>query len=50
MQLIWVSGLTARIQTVSITDRGLLTAAGALADWLVVLGFAFHWVGFAGGH
>lgn len=45
MQLIWVSGLTARIQTVSITDRGLLTAAGALAAWLVVLGFAFHWVG-----
>lgn len=45
MQLIWVSGLTARIQTISITDRGLLTAAGALAALLVVLGFAFHWVG-----
>jgi murein DD-endopeptidase MepM/ murein hydrolase activator NlpD len=45
MQLIWVSGLTARVQTVSITARSLVASAGVLACLLVVLGFAFHWVG-----
>lgn len=45
MQLIWVSGLTARVQTVSITARTLLVAAGGLAALLVLLGFVFHWVG-----
>ena len=45
MQLIWVSGLTARVQTVSITARSLVASAGVLAFMLVVLGFAFHWVG-----
>ena len=45
MQLIWVSGLTARVQTISITARTIMAATGALATLLVVLGFAFHWVG-----
>jgi len=45
MQLIWVSGLTARVQTVSITARTMIAATGAVAALLVVLGFAFHWVG-----
>ena len=45
MQLIWVSGLTARVQTVSITARTMIAATGGVAALLVVLGFAFHWVG-----
>jgi murein DD-endopeptidase MepM/ murein hydrolase activator NlpD len=45
MQLIWVSGLTARVQTISITARSLVAGAGVLACLLVVLGFVFHWVG-----
>lgn len=45
MQLIWVSGLTARVQTVSITARTLLAGTGVLAALLVLVGFVFHWVG-----
>jgi murein DD-endopeptidase MepM/ murein hydrolase activator NlpD len=45
MQLIWVSGLTARVETISITGRSLLAGVALLATLLVVLGFAFHWVG-----
>ena len=45
MQLIWVSGLTARVQTISITSRAIMACAGVLATLLIVLGFVFHWVG-----
>jgi len=45
MQLIWVSGLTAHVKTISITTRRLVASAGVMAFLLVVLGFAFHWVG-----
>lgn len=45
MQLIWVSGPTARVQTVSITARKAIGGVGMAASLLVVLGFVFHWVG-----
>ncbi len=45
MQLIWVSGLTARVQTISITARTITAMTGVVAALLVVLGFACHWLG-----
>jgi murein DD-endopeptidase MepM/ murein hydrolase activator NlpD len=45
MQLIWVSGPTAQVQTFSITARKVILSAGVLASALVALGFLFHWVG-----
>lgn len=45
MQLIWVSGPTARIQTFSITARKAVWGVGLLASALVLFGFLCHWVG-----
>ena len=45
MQLIWVSGPTARLQTFSITARKVVLGVGMLASALVLLGFLCHWVG-----
>lgn len=45
MQLIWVSGLTARVQTISITARSITAAAIGVAVFLLAMGFACHWVG-----
>jgi hypothetical protein len=45
MQLIWVSGLTARVQTISITARTITAAAIGVAVFLLAMGFACHWVG-----
>ncbi|WP_350297068.1 hypothetical protein [Limnohabitans sp. Rim8] len=45
MQLIWVSGPTARIRTFSISARKAVWGVGLLASALVLLGFLCHWVG-----
>ena len=45
MQLIWMSGPTARLQTFSITARKAVWGVGLLATALVLLGFLFHWLG-----
>ncbi len=44
MQLIWVSGPTARLKTFSITARKAVWGVGLLASALVLLGFLCHWV------
>ena len=45
MQLIWVSGPTGKLVTVSITQRRVLGAVGLVAAGLVLLGGLFHWLG-----
>ena len=45
MQLIWVSGPTAKVVTVSITLRKVLLGLGVMALFFTLLGFIFHFVG-----
>lgn len=45
MQLIWVAGPAAKVVTVSITTRTVLTALAAVSSFLVLLGFLFHLIG-----
>jgi murein DD-endopeptidase MepM/ murein hydrolase activator NlpD len=45
MQLMWLSGPTGQVKSVSITARNILLAAGALAMTLLLLGFVLNWVG-----
>ena len=45
MQLIWVSGPTARVFAVSITARKVLLSVAAVALSLLVLGSLFHFIG-----
>ena len=45
MQLIWVSGPAAKVVTVSITTRTVLTAVAAVSGFLVLLGFVFNLIG-----
>jgi hypothetical protein len=45
MQLIWVSGPAAKVVTVSITTRSVLTAVAAVSGFLVLLGFVFNLIG-----
>jgi len=46
MQLMWVSGPTATVKTVSITARNILAASAVVAFVLVALGVLLHFVGF----
>ncbi|PQA81433.1 hypothetical protein C5F52_19735 [Limnohabitans sp. TS-CS-82] len=46
MQLMWVSGPTASVRTISITTRKILWSAGACAFVLVAFGVLLHFVGF----
>jgi murein DD-endopeptidase MepM/ murein hydrolase activator NlpD len=45
MQLIWLSGPTGKMVSLSITTRTVLMASAALAALLVVVGIALHFVG-----
>jgi len=45
MQLMWLSGPTGQVKSVSITARNILMAAGVLAMALLLLGFVLNWVG-----
>lgn len=45
MQLIWVSGPTARVVTLSITRRKVLGAMVSVATVLLLLGGVFQWLG-----
>ena len=45
MQLIWLSGPTGKMVSLSITTRTVLMASAALAALLVVIGIALHFVG-----
>lgn len=45
MQLIWVAGPAAKVITLSITARKVLMGLGAVASFLVLLGFVFHFIG-----
>ena len=45
MQLIWVSGPTARVVTISITARKVVAAFALLALGFVGLGFVFNLIG-----
>ena len=45
MQLIWVSGPTAKVVTVSITLRKVLLGMGVMAMFFTLLGVVFHFVG-----
>ena len=45
MQLIWVSGPTARVVAVSITARKVLLSLGAVALTLLLMGSLFHLIG-----
>lgn len=46
MQLMWVSGPTGNVRTVSITAKKMLIAIGVIAFALVTLGFMLYLVGF----
>ena len=46
MQLMWLSGPTGNVKTISITTRTVLTAAVAVGMFLVTGGFLLHFVGF----
>jgi murein DD-endopeptidase MepM/ murein hydrolase activator NlpD len=46
MQLMWVSGPTASVRTISITAKKVLLAVGASAFVLVALGVLLHFIGF----
>jgi murein DD-endopeptidase MepM/ murein hydrolase activator NlpD len=45
MQLMWLSGPTSQVKTISITTFNMLRGALALAVGLIFLGFALNWVG-----
>lgn len=45
MQLIWVAGPAAKVVTISITTRTVLTAVAAVSGFLVLLGFLFNLIG-----
>ena len=45
MQLMWLSGPTGHVRTISITARTMLRAAGVVTLVLVLLGFVLNWVG-----
>ena len=45
MQLMWLSGPTGQVKSVSVTARNILIAAGGLAMALLLLGFVLNWVG-----
>ena len=45
MQLMWLSGPTGQVKSISVTARNMLIAAGALGMALLLLGFALNWVG-----
>jgi len=45
MQLIWVSGPTAKVVTVSITLKKVLAGLGLMALFFAALGFVFHFIG-----
>lgn len=45
MQLMWVSGPTNRIHTVSITQRGLLIAGAVVVGVSVLIGIVLHFIG-----
>jgi murein DD-endopeptidase MepM/ murein hydrolase activator NlpD len=45
MQLMWLSGPTGQVKSVSVTARNILITAGALAMALLLLGFVLNWVG-----
>ncbi len=45
MQLMWLSGPTGQVKSISVTARNILLAAGALAIALVLIGFVLNWVG-----
>jgi murein DD-endopeptidase MepM/ murein hydrolase activator NlpD len=46
MQLMWLSGPTGNVKTISITTRTVLTAAVAVGLFLITSGFLLHFVGF----
>lgn len=46
MQLMWVSGPTASVRTISITAKKVLVAASLSAFFLVLLGVLLHFIGF----
>jgi murein DD-endopeptidase MepM/ murein hydrolase activator NlpD len=46
MQLMWLSGPTGNVKTISITTRTVLTAAVAVGIFLVTAGFLLHFIGF----
>ncbi|MBU3650623.1 MAG: M23 family metallopeptidase [Limnohabitans sp.] len=46
MQLMWVSGPTASVKTLSITTKKVLIAAAAVSFVLVLLGVLLHFIGF----
>ena len=45
MQLMWLSGSTSQVKTISITSRNVFRLAVGLATGLIVLGFVLNWVG-----
>ena len=45
MQLMWLSGPTGQVKSVSVTARNILIAAGALAMALLLWGFVLYWIG-----
>jgi murein DD-endopeptidase MepM/ murein hydrolase activator NlpD len=46
MQLMWLSGPTGNVRTISITTRTVLSAAVVVGVFLVASGFLLHFVGF----
>jgi murein DD-endopeptidase MepM/ murein hydrolase activator NlpD len=46
MQLMWVSGPTASVKTISITFRKVMLSAGVTATFLVLFGVLLHFIGF----
>ena len=46
MQLMWLSGPTGNVKTISITTRTVLTAAVVVGLFLITAGFLLHFVGF----
>ena len=46
MQLMWLSGPTGNVKTISITTRTVLTASVVVGLFLVASGFLLHFVGF----
>jgi len=46
MQLMWLSGPTGNVRTISITTRTVLSAALVIGMFLVASGFLLHFVGF----
>jgi murein DD-endopeptidase MepM/ murein hydrolase activator NlpD len=46
MQLMWLSGPTGNVKTISITTRTVLTAAVVVGLFLITSGFLLHFIGF----